>query len=178
MAEPKRRWWLYVVGLLGVALLACCLVTALWTEQKKFTVTRHAWSRSVDVEARATVEKTENCQRVPKERWLRDEWSMQRINGERKNVHLCTYLVDEWAKARTEQREGEGLGAVWPGEGLAENERAGARDEKYRLDFTGDDGKPYACTLKESGWRKVQDGQTIELTLSKVTGQPVCLELN
>lgn len=178
MAQPKRRWWLYALGAIGTLLLACCLVTALWTEEKKFTVTRHRWARSVDIEQEQEREETLNCDRVRKgAREVKREWAEVRVNGELEQRFLCTIRYSEWVKTRTEKHEGEGVEVV-DTQTLAAGERAGAREETYRLDFNGDDGKPYTCTLKESGWRKVKDGETITLTLSGVTGQPVCIELN
>lgn len=64
-AAPKKKRWPWVVGGIGVALFAFCLLSVFWTKDVGVTVTSHSWERAIDVETLTAVRESAWCDSMP-----------------------------------------------------------------------------------------------------------------
>ncbi|MFW6183941.1 MAG: hypothetical protein ACOC8X_09110 [Chloroflexota bacterium] len=87
---------------------------------------------------------------------------------------MYTYEVDKWVEARIEKAEGIDLQPQWPALTLAENEREGERQERYRIVFVDGEGKEYAMQLPHNEWLQFEPSGRYQL---KVNGMGQAVEV-
>jgi len=114
-----------------------------------------------------TFRQEEDCKTTYREEPVYDQW--------------CSYTLDAWVDTRKATADGDGLSPVWPQVQLKTCasptlgcQREGTRTESYTLKLKDSSGSAQSCTVSESAWRKVKDGQSIELTVSVLTGSVSC----
>ncbi len=116
-----------------------------------------------------TFKEVEDCQTTYRSEPVYDAW--------------CSYTIDRWSRARTEEASGEGTTPVWPTVRLGRTgdcvgcEREGARTEKYVVTFKDQAGDAQTCELPEARWKAMAKGSRWEGEVRVLTGGLDCGEL-
>lgn len=87
--QGKKRWPLVVGGVL-LALLALCLVSALWKKDVGVTVTQHSWEREIDVEVMKAVSDSAWCDAMPGDAYSISRSREQRSTRQIADGETCT----------------------------------------------------------------------------------------
>ena len=98
----------------------------------------------------------------------------------------CSYNINRWQLARTDQRTGGAqLAPAWPAPALANallggnqlgTERLGTRREAYRVKLQSAKGKNWTCELSATTWSTLAESQPVKLKV-RGTGAADCASL-
>lgn len=92
----------------------------------------------------------------------------------------CSYTIDKWSKARSEDASGKNLNPAWPEVRLGRTgqcdgcEREGARSAKYIVTLTDPKGDTQTCDLPEAKWKSMADGSRWKGEIRVLTGGLDC----
>lgn len=79
-----------------------------------------------------------------------------------------TYEIDRWLVNRTPQTSGNDRNPYWPEIVLGPQERQGAGEETYRVDFEGKNGKSYQITMPLARWLDFEVGTQHRITVNRL----------
>lgn len=189
----------WIVALVVVALIGIIGFRACAKKDATVTVTRHGWTREIEVERFEEVEEKGACSSMPGDARVKSRAKGETVCTKKKvdngdgtfkekqecttAPEQCTYGVNKWHEVRTAKSSGgPNEEPKWPATSVTNTgncrgcEREGKRTETYTVYFTDDASKKeLSCDMNNaSKWKGYQDGERYKAKIYSLGGDLDC----